>query len=297
VTVGEFDGQQGHKDLTAIGVRFDETDPSIGAEESRLWLIPSTGEAALDSSRDRPSEPFPPGFVSSHAAIAPIDLDGDGVDEVLVLGSARNYETDFLQGHAFLARRVGSDDGDYFAIQDLGVTERLYWQAIRGWSLEAALEKALGGAISSSLGKHPGTHVLVGNVEGDARKEVVVLAYEIDLETFAPRTYIQVIRQDGAGGLDMGGIVNLPLDSELAPKGIALANLDGDEELELLFVTEQEAYVADIRDGALQNLRILEGVSGGYAITAADLTGDGIVDLAVSREGGVQVYRGLAVNP
>jgi hypothetical protein len=302
VSIGEFDGQQGHKDLAAIGIRFDQADPSIGAEESRLWLIPSTGEAALDSSRDRPSDPFPAGFVGSQAAIAPIDLDGDGVDEVLVLGTEIEFVTGEdsakLNGKAFLARRTASETGDYFDIQDLGVTEHLYWQSIVGLSLEALLSVEKGEAnLIAALGKYPGTHVLVGNVEGDARKEIVVLAYELDMETFSLRTHIQVIRQDGAGGLDMGGIATLSPGLDLSPKGIALANLDGDEELELLFVTEHEAYVADIRDGSLRNLRVLEGVSGGYAITAADLTGDGILDLAVSREGGVQVYRGLAVNP
>ena len=304
VTVGEFDGRKDHKDLAAIGVRFDERDSSIAAEESRLWLIPSTGEAALDSARDRPSDPLPFGFVGSQAAIAPIDLDGDGIDEVLVLGTELELvavdggETAKLNGRAFLARRAASETGDFFDVQDLGVTERLYWQAVSGLSLEALLDAQLGGSkVFSSLGKHPGTHVLVGNVGGDHRKEVVVLAYDLDMETFALRTYVQVIGQDGAGGLDMGGVVTLPLDPALAPKGIALANLDGDEEMELLFVTEQEAYVADVGDGSLRNLRVLEGVSGGYAITAADLTGDGLVDLAVSREGGVQVYRGLAVNP
>jgi|GEM_PF-2832874 len=297
-SIGEFDGQQGHKDLAAIGIRFDQVDPSMDAEESRLWLIPSTGEAALDSARDRPSDPFPAGFVGSQAAIAPIDLDEDGVDEVLVLGSTFDYEDGLPQGHAYLGRRVSSNDGDHFDIQDLGATERLYWQAVSGLSLEALLSVQTGEAnLFASLGKYPGTHVLVGNVEGDPRREVVVLAYELDTETFSVRTHVQVIRQDGQGGLDMGGIVTLFPDLDLAPKGIALANLDGDEELELLFVTEQDAYVADIRDGSMQNLRVLEGVSGGYAITAADLTGDGIVDLAVSREGGVQVCRGLAVNP
>ncbi len=298
VSIGEFDGQKEHKDLAAIGIRFNDKDPSIAAEESRLWLIPSTGEAALDSARDRPSDPFPASFVGSQAAIAPIDLDDDGVDEVLVLGSEIEYEQGLPQGHAFLARKASSNDGDHFEIEDLGMTERLYWQAVTGFSLEALLDAQLGGSkVFSSLGKHPGTHVLVGNVEGDARKEVVVLAYELDFATFSLATHIQVIRQDGHGGIDMAGVVTLPLDSGLAPKGIALANLDGDEELELIFVTEQQTYMADIRDGALQHLRVIEGVSGGYAITAADLTGDGIVDLAVSREGGVQVYRGLAVNP
>ncbi|PKN46152.1 MAG: hypothetical protein CVU63_07945 [Deltaproteobacteria bacterium HGW-Deltaproteobacteria-20] len=304
VSIGEFDGQQGHKDLAAIGVHFNPTNPSIGAEESRLWLIPSTGEAALDSSRDRPSDPFPVAFVGSQAAIAPIDLDDDGIDEVLVLGTdvelikVDGEETAELRGHALLARRTASEAGDYFDIQELGVTEHLYWQSTAGLSLEALLSLEKGEAnLIAALGKYPGTHVLVGNVEGDPRKEAVVLAYELNRETFSLRTHIQVIRQDGQGGLDMNGISTLSPGLDLFPKGIALANLDGDEELELLFVTEQDAYVADIRDGSMQNLRVLEGVSGGYAITAADLTGDGIVDLAVSREGGVQVYRGSAVNP
>jgi hypothetical protein len=298
VSVGEFDGQQGHKDIAAVGIRFNQGDPAIGADESRLWLIPSTGEAALDSARDRPSDPFPADFVGSQAAIAPIDLNEDGVDEVLVLGSAIDYEMGTPRGHAFLARRVSSNDGDHFDIEDLGGTGYLYWQSIAGLSLEALVSMQTGEAnLFASLGKYPGTHVVVGNVEGDARKEAVVLAYELDTETFSVRTHIQVIRQDGQGGLDMNGISTLGPGLDLSPKGIALANLDGDEALELLFVTEQEAYLADIGDGSLQNLRMLEGVSGGYAITAADLTGDGIVDLAVSREGGVQVYRGLAVNP
>jgi FG-GAP-like repeat len=300
VTVGEFDGDTTHADLAAMGIKATElTGPdALLKADMRLWLVPSTGEAAIDSDLDRPSERLPLGVLGTQAAMAALDLTGDGIDEVVILAPGVEMDAQSLYGQVFVARAGSVDDGTAFTLEEAGRTPEVYWQALGGLPLEVVLAGMAGDPDAvDTFGDHIGTHIAVGDVDGDDQEDIVTLAFAVDLATGSVSSEIQLIRPDGQGGLDMGGIINLTRDVVEGPNALTLVNLDDDKALELVFVTEDAAYRADIEDGSLVNVTLLEDVEGGYSVAAADFTGDGVVDVAVGQDGGVILYKGNAVNP
>ena len=300
VAVGEFDGDTTHADLAAMGSSGQElTSPkALLQADVSLWLVPSSGEAAIDSTLDRPSGPMPTGFLGTQVAMAAMDLTGDDIDEVVIFGTHADETNKTLSGQVTVARAGSQAEGTAFTIEDLGTTSEFYWQALGDVSLEAFITDLTDDAtVMESSGDSIGTHIAVGDVDGDGREEIVALAFGVDLAAGTLSSYIQLIHQDGLGGLDMGGIVNLTRDVVDNPTAMTLVNLDGDEALEIVFVTEDAAYRADIKNGALANLSPLEDLEGGYSVAAADFTGDGVVDVAVGHDGGVTLYKGNAVNP
>lgn len=299
VTVGEFDGDTTHADIAALGLAESElSGPEAMLEaDMRLWLVPSSGEAAIDSTLDRPSERLPFGVLGTQTAMAALDLDGDDIDEVVMLGTGVDTNNTSIYGQAFVARAGSVGDGTAFTLEDAGRTSDVYWQALGGLPLEVVIAEMAGDPNAvDTFGDHIGTHIAVGDVDGDDQEDLVTLAFAVDLSTGSLASNIQLIRPDGHGGLDMGGIVNLTRDVVEDPNALTLVNLDGDKALELVFVTEDLAYRADIENGALANLKVLDGVEGGYSVAAADFNGDGVVDLAVGHDGGITLYKGNAVN-
>lgn len=296
VSLGEFDGDTSHADFAALGVLPDGPESGLDAWldfDVRLWLAPSKGEAQIDSATDMPSASFPEGFAGLQAATVPIDLTGDGIDEVVVFGPKVSVEDLSVEGQVFVAR----SDGASFSLEDAGLAPGVYWQALGGLPIEAAASLLAGFPFDmEEIGARIGTHAAAGDVEGDEREEIVVLAFRVEVETATTSSHLQLVRQDGQGGLDMAGIVNLTDGVVADPTAMTLVNLDSDPQLELVFVTAEAAYRADVQDGVLANVAKLDGVSGGYSVAAADFTGDGIVDLAVG-DYGVTTYKGNAVNP
>ena len=296
VSVGEFDGDTNHSDFAVIGIVPKEELTGLSAlfqADVRLWSVPSTGEALIDSTLDRPSDPFPDGFIGSQAAMASIDLTGDGIDEVAVFGPASDGSS--LYGVVGIA----SFNGFAFSLEVVGEGPGVYWQALAGVPVEFGMHRLtnpVGPPDIELMGKSIGTHVAVGDVEGDEQDEIVVVAFQPDWENLTVSSHLQLVRQDGQGGLDVAGIVNLTEGVVDDPTAMTLVNLDTDPQLELVFVTTEAAYRADVQNGALANLVRLDGVAGGYSVAAADFSGDGIVDLAVG-DYGVTTYKGNAVNP
>lgn len=278
--VGEFDGNKDHADIATLGVGNNVDMGAFVNAETRLWLLPSSGEATIDSSQDTPSDPLSIEVLAIMGAMAPIDLEKDGIDEVVILAPAYDLSCEVqMCGHVLLARARDSEAGRVFAVEDLGSVPQLYYLA-------------LGDPID---GENIGTHIAVGDVDGDQREDILAIAFDVTMEeTFS--TSIHLFRHEGNGTLAANPI-NLSDGMVANPTALALANLDGDPEMEIVIATSEYVYRADVHGGALVNLRVMEEVDGGYSVAMGDLTGDGVLDLAVGESGGVSLYRGVAVNP
>jgi len=296
-TVGEFDGDDTHADLAVLGLGDSMGANDIRDIESRLWLVPCSEEASIDPNRDRPSSPLGKEFLGSQAAMAPIDLDGDGTDEVVMALTFLDEDAGEIYGVWQIGRVQTEGEARWFAMQEAGRAPSLYWQSLGGLSLEAVVADKVGQEDDvESLGTTVGTHMAVGNVVGDEREEIVTLGFFIDPSTGTVSSSVQLLRQDGAGGLDVDGIVDVSQGVPGVVTAFALAHLDDDGYQEIVFVTEQQAYRADIEEGDV-TWSELDGAGGGRSVAVADFTGDGVVDIAVGKATGVVMYKGNAVNP
>lgn len=77
--VAQLDGDaEAHADVAAV---------AVGDGAPRLWKLPMTGDAEVDSERAVFSEPLP-AAAGAEPALAALDLDADGTDEVVLVGGA-----------------------------------------------------------------------------------------------------------------------------------------------------------------------------------------------------------------
>lgn len=82
--IGEFTGDD-HNDVAVLASSTESFETSTFT--NRVWILPSTGEAAIDSADVFSSEPVETLESGENALTAALDLDGDGVDELIAFVS------------------------------------------------------------------------------------------------------------------------------------------------------------------------------------------------------------------
>ena len=115
VVLGQFDDDPSHNDLAVLtSSDFGLFEPQVGGPsmpapaEPRMFLLPSTGEAEIAAAAKTESDPLPTGFVAAAAQSAAVDLDGDGIDEVVLLGLVGSEDNP--GGGVLVARSVRAGD-------------------------------------------------------------------------------------------------------------------------------------------------------------------------------------------
>ncbi|MCC6217345.1 MAG: VCBS repeat-containing protein [Polyangiaceae bacterium] len=315
--IGRFDADD-HEDVAVLlsdsqfggGVPDPVGGEGIGggfSSDTRLCLLPSTGDAQLSPQTATYAEALPDTLGASDAILASLDLDDDGRDEVILL--APSWESESERG-AIVVLRSHDVDGLY------------HWQSgdpmrtAEGYRVHSFgggfVDDVVGGGKGASTAEPSGGdtaavegsflangHHEVADVDGDGARDLVVLSITDDWETGLPIARVVVFLNRADGTLDVAGrhVIDSPPGMPLV--GFTLVEADGDPELEIVLLGEGEARLAeiDLEARAFVGAWTLRDVAGGLGVASGDVNGDGIEDFVVAGWSGTSVFLGRAVLP
>lgn len=213
---------------------------------------------------------------SREALTAAIDLDGDGIDEVVLIGPDDGDHAQIVIAH------VGDTSPPRFVLDD----------AIR-------VPHPAGGPYGTPRGK-----LAVADVDGDGFDDVVLLT-PADSEREGRLLFIP---NDGEGRLDVAGIRRLRPDFGVSILDFALVDHDYDGDLAAAWVIldDDPSSVALMElsgtDGQLLAVASPDDANAplelsvtGFRVVVGDFDDDGLVEPAVVGHDGVTVYRSLPV--
>lgn len=230
-----------------------------GGWEYDLWSAqPASGDSETVCGSLVGPAPLPdPGGTA--LSMTPIDLDGDGKDEVVV----------FAEGSSKLFTARLADGAWSIDTIDLGAPHA-------GVAVIPVFTAGEGDRQDVVLWSEDGVTVLRNDGSGtlDAgRSEAVSIAG---------------VTCPGAGEGGAAGPIT----------GVAAAFLHPDAGRELLVLTEAGAFVVELGEGAAGGLEAPRCdllIGGGTALTSGDVDGDGVEDLVIARPSGIQVLAGIPV--
>ena len=283
--VGEFTGDD-HADIAVIGsTRLAEFgDGPVG---NRLWIVPTTGEAAIDHSSLIQSAEFNALASGGNALLASLDLDGDGVDELIGFGSNGS------EGVVVVVQVAG----DQLKLSQTESTSELYYFDPAG-NAGGVPPPAPTGVDEPG---DPGGYVLYNgqimtrDIDGDGLQDLLVLGLTLSELDAEPR--LVFYRNQGDGTLDVAGRVTLGNPEGHTPSAFTLTQADADPELEVVLIDARGGMIADLDlpGRKLVPRGPIAGVRGGASVVSSDYNGDGVLDLAIAGEGGAQLFLGEAV--
>ncbi len=256
------------KDLGAIGVDAK----CLGTQPcpSRLWKIGSIGPARFGL--PQPSSPLPKEIQPFQQAqgqgkfalfLRAADLDRDGLDELLVLAP---YGADASQTALWISHPPRGKEP---------------------WSSESS---AINLASKSNYRLIQDSHPTFIDLDADDWPDLIML-----VENSTGKHNLVVAWNDGTGllGLESASIIDVPDED---PVGYALLS-DNKYFPDIAVVTRSAVVLiksVEIREYAIAST---EAYSGGRAIAAGDVTGDGVEDLIVAIGRGLHLFPGKAVSP
>jgi hypothetical protein len=291
--IGQFSGDQ-HADVAVLTTQVDlQTilDPTKKAQEIDvgLWLLEGTMEADFMLPDPKSLEGKPASDValkdavlksvkSGDLAMVALNLDDDEPEEILILVPDKVSSTTLL----FVA--------------DADAKER-------SWSITP--EGALFPEDSPMAAWRVTARASVADVNGDDKMDVVAL---FSGGTDDKESHLVVFWNEGKGISSKSPMTELvtplnPKDPSGAadyPIAYALLNRDEDAEKELAVLTLNGTYIVEVLPGSPPSLDTpvaLQGMPGGLAIAAGDVTGDGLDDLVIGDITGGSIWKSVPKIP
>lgn len=289
VQIGKFQHDQANADIAALS--YTGAPPPPGGASTRkpeLWMLPATGDAALSNAYA--SGPLQTDLDPCSAQMVRADLDGDGLDELALLG--RSTST----GSVVVVAKVDPKSHKPGIVKTLDVKDVDLVQpsvsetrctGIRGQPQMADYSES--------------TEVQTADLYGDGKSEIVVLGLS------GQKQVIKVFSWAGSGHDIKESSLALP--SGIDPEAFTIMNADADPALEIVLATQHALYVSDLdlsshTIGAPRQIATLYsspgptpipgvGIGGVIGLESGDFNGDGVRDLALGRQSGFQIFYGV----
>ncbi|MCA9693198.1 MAG: VCBS repeat-containing protein, partial [Myxococcales bacterium] len=224
------------------------------------------------------------------------DLDGDGVDELVIAsaiaGVVSILELTPARALEQLTSRTTGLGSSALAVTDLngdGLRDVLVISSDDGalrWLLGAGAGE-LAAARSLETGAAP-SRLAVGDVDGDGATDVAVI------DEFERR--VALARGDGHGGLS--ALVSLTARfPELSPRELVIADLDDDGVGEVVISDARVGLIALPVDSSAPLHQLSSRGRDIRDVTAADIDGDGVLELVTAGPAGLEALRAVADAP
>jgi hypothetical protein len=291
VTVGRFFAEtEGLPDTADLAAIFSSGAPKkvqgTVQRDTYLWLVRTSGDADLAAYPDtvilgsrKDSQMHDLSTVSwASAVMVPMDVDGDGTDELVLLapivGSTK-------AGALFVASagEQGFELGDMISV-DEGFVERNSLVPIAGAPRRNA-------------------QPCVARIDDDEFADLVALTFD-GADPPNPRitVFFGTGKKDAPFSLtDTAHVTFEGVAAGERINGFACIQADGDDALEIVIVTDQRTILAGA-DGSRKIAGVaLKGLPGGIGVATGNINDDRIADLVIAQKSSTVLYLGKAKNP
>lgn len=256
--IAQLDGDGG-KELAVL-----YRQKAAGALSYALWAVHPESNVSADvcATLVGPGELPDPGAGS--ISMLPVDLDGNGKDEILIFaaGSSSLFVAQLGEGGTWSVATVALGG------PHLGLTT--------------------GALRSPAAGSVPVVDVLLWSEDG------VTVLHNDGKGKLDPAKATKIAIAGLPCPVRNGGA------APGSPTGVAVLNVDDDGEREIVVLTPSDTFLVDLAGEVAGSFAAPVCKSdvfggGGEAITQGDVDGDGVDDLVLARPGGIQVLTGVAV--
>jgi len=289
--IGKFDSDD-HGDLAVltgpVGGTAGALEPTF-----QYWFAKGVDEADVDISKLTPSPALAAGSQACMAQISAVDLDGDGLSEVVSVGpkpdqlGSSQITVGKLSGDQFQAVQEGSVPGV--------VVDALVYQSCITDQISSAVLNQLGLLFVEKIkGELLGQRLTFGRFDGgEGGPDLVFLRSRLDADKIITDPVV-VRNVDGALAVDAPIILQHPPEWGRV-RAVAPINADADPELELVLVTSSGTRIADVDLDAATLTELpfrIDDSPTNNSVAVGDMNTDGIDDIALGGGNGFWVFLG-----